>query len=346
MHAAKPQEKCSNQTKLGLSVILLPSIGGDMPRQPGESARVHSTNLATAASPFMAIAHRPCNRPRMGYARALLLAGALASLTAGAAETDRLIELINEYRSSPQMCEGRQTDAVGALAGQTALARPELPSKADALQNALKRAGYNASRFQLIVVSGPDNPRDAMALLGQRYCRALLSPQFADIGISRNGNTWRVVLARPLLSPDLGDWRKAGKKILDLTNAARAQPRTCGDRRFGSAAPLQWNEKLAAAALEHSQDMATHNFFSHTGKDARTVRDRAVRKGYSWRRVGENIATGQGAPRQVVAGWLTSPQHCANIMEPGFAEMGAAYFVNAKSDTAIYWTQVFGTARR
>jgi uncharacterized protein YkwD len=282
----------------------------------------------------------------MRYAHALLVAGALASLTAGAAETDRLVQLINEYRSSPQMCEGRQTAAVGALAAQPALARAELPSKADALQNTLKRAGYNAAQIQLIVVSGPNNIRDAMALLKQRYCRALLSPQFADAGISRNGNTWRVVLARPLLSPDLGDWRKAGKEILDLTNAARAQPRTCGERRFRAAAPLTWNEKLAAAAVTHSRDMATHNFFSHTGKDARTVRDRAVREGYAWRRVGENIATGQGSPEQVVAGWLTSPQHCGNIMEPAFAEMGAAYFVNAKSDTAIYWTQVFGTARR
>jgi uncharacterized protein YkwD len=282
----------------------------------------------------------------MGYAHALLAAGALASAAAGAAETDTLVERINEYRSSPQTCEGRQTPAAGPVALQPVLARAGLPSKGDALRNALKRAGYNAAQIQAIVVSGPDNARDAVAHLKQRYCRALLSAQFADIGISREGNTWRIVLARPLLPPDLGDWRKAGKEILKLTNAARAQARTCGEQRFRSAAPLDWNDKLAAAALAHSRDMANHNYFSHTGKDGRSVRERAVGEGYSWSRVGENIATGQGSPEQVVASWLTSPQHCANIMQPDFTEMGAAYLVNAKSDTTIYWTQVFGRPRR
>jgi uncharacterized protein YkwD len=282
----------------------------------------------------------------MGYALAMLVVGTLASAAAGAAETDKLVELINEYRRSPQMCEGKQTAPVGPLAPQPVLARAEIPSKGDALRNALKRSGYNAAQIQSIVVSGPGNPRDALALLRQRYCRALLSPQFADIGISRDGSTWRVVLARPLFSPDLGDWRNAGKEILKLTNAARAQPRTCGERRLGPAAPLQWNEKLAGAALTHSRDMATHNYFSHDGRNGQTVGDRAAREKYSWRRIGENIATGQGSPEHVVAGWLTSPQHCANIMEPQFSEMGAAYFVNANSDTVIYWTQVLGRARR
>ena len=117
----------------------------------------------------------------------------------------------------------------------------------------------------------------------------------------------------------------------------------CGERRFGPAPRLEWHEKLAAAALAHSRDMATHNYFSHYAKDGSTVGDRAARAGYTWSRIGENIATGQGSPEQVVAGWLNSPHHCANIMEPDFRQMGAAYFVNPVSDTVIYWTQVFGT---
>ena len=32
-------------------------------------------------------------------------------------------------------------------------------------------------------------------------------------------------------------------------------------------------------------------------------------------------------------------------MNAGFSQMGAAYAVNADSDTGIYWTQVFGTPR-
>jgi uncharacterized protein YkwD len=91
--------------------------------------------------------------------------------------------------------------------------------------------------------------------------------------------------------------------------------------------------------------MAQRDYFRHAGKDGSEVGDRAKRQGYEWRRIGENIATGQGSAAQAVAGWLASPGHCANIMNPEFTESGAAYAVNTGSDTVIYWTQVFGTPR-
>jgi len=158
---------------------------------------------------------------------------------------------------------------------------------------------------------------------------------------TRGGSAWHLAVAQ-----DPGDWRRTGQEILDLTNAARAQPRVCGKRRFRAAPPLRWNEKLAAAALVHSRDMASRNYFSHTGKDGRTVGERASREGYPWRYVGENIATGQGSPEQIVATWLRSPEHCTNIMYPAFTEMGAAYVATPKSDTLVYSTQVFGSTRR
>jgi uncharacterized protein YkwD len=250
------------------------------------------------------------------------------------------------YRSAPGNCAGRQSAPAAPLSPQAALARSDLPMKGDALQAALKRNGYAAGQVQFIVVSGPATADDAMAVLRQRYCRALLNGDVSDIGVSRNANTWHVVLARPLVRRDLADWRNAAKEVLKLTNDARRQSRTCGNRRFRPAPPLAWNEKLAAAALAHSRDMATQNYFSHTGKDRRTVADRATREGYRWRSVGENIATGQSSPQEVVTGWLTSPSHCANMMEPRFTDMGAAYAVNQKSDTVIYWTQVLGTLAR
>jgi len=44
----------------------------------------------------------------------------------------------------------------------------------------------------------------------------------------------------------------------------------------------------------------------------------------------------------VVAGWLASPGHCANLMNPAFSELGAGYAVDPKSDAGIYWTALFG----
>jgi len=44
----------------------------------------------------------------------------------------------------------------------------------------------------------------------------------------------------------------------------------------------------------------------------------------------------------VVDGWLASPGHCANLMNPQFRDFGGAYAVDPQSDANIYWTGLFG----
>jgi uncharacterized protein YkwD len=77
----------------------------------------------------------------------------------------------------------------------------------------------------------------------------------------------------------------------------------------------------------------------HAGSDGSTPAMRATRAGYAWRTVGENVATGQSTPEQVVAEWLDSPRHCSNIMDADFTQMGVAF---AASASGVYWAQVFG----
>lgn len=277
-------------------------------------------------------------------AKAVCACALLPAVPAIGQDTGELAALINEFRDSPQQCAGQTMGPVGPLAPDPALAGLQIDA-GTRLQDALEDAGYQARRAEAIGVSGPSDPKSAMSAIGQRYCRALLGAQYASIGVSRDGNKWTIVLAQPLISPDLGDWRDAGKDILKLANEARARARTCGNRRFPAAPPLAWNDTLGEAALAHSRDMAKRNYFRHEGQDGSSAGDRARREGYDWRSVGENIATGQGKPKEVVSGWLSSPGHCANIMNGDFTEMGAAYAVNPDSDTTIYWTQVFGTPR-
>ena len=85
---------------------------------------------------------------------------------------------------------------------------------------------------------------------------------------------------------------------------------------------------------------------SHAGQDGSAPGDRAERAGYEWRTVGENIAAGQQTAEQVVAEWLESPRHCANLMDPDFTEMGVGYAFGPKSPKGVYWAQVFGAPRR
>ncbi|MEO8132756.1 MAG: CAP domain-containing protein [Betaproteobacteria bacterium] len=269
------------------------------------------------------------------------------ALMAGAASAQdgrELIGLINAYRSAPQTCEGKRTLATGPLVVESALAGVQSPP-GGTLLDALKKRGYLAAVVHTIEVSGPTSAGAVMEFIKRRYCSHVLSGSYAGIGIAREGDSWRILLARPLLSPVLGQWRNAGNEILRLTNAARAESRRCASRRFRAAPPVAWSNELAAAALAHSRDMANRNYLLHRGMDGSEVGDRARRAGYAWAAIGENIAAGQGSPEQAVTGWLSSPPHCANVMSSEFAEMGAAYAVNPDSDATIYWTQVFGTAR-
>jgi len=281
------------------------------------------------------------NATRNCWTRCGLAAAGLVSGIAFAQEGSALVDLINAYRSEPQSCQGKRIDAVGPLAPDAALARVK-PGAGGNLLEALKAQGYQAARVEAIRVSGPADAASAMKLVKDHYCRQLMSKQYAQIGVSQTGVAWQILLARTVVSADLGEWSQAEREILGLTNQARAQARTCGDRRFNAAPPLAWIPELGDTALAHSRDMANRNFFRHRGTDGSDVGDRARGQGYQWRRVGENIAAGQGSAEQAVSAWLSSPPHCANVMKPEFAHMGAAYAVNPNSDRTIYWTQVFG----
>jgi len=135
------------------------------------------------------------------------------------------------------------------------------------------------------------------------------------------------------------------KAMLDAVNAARAQGRSCGGSYYQAAPALTWSCGLSKVALGHSTDMATHNFFSHTGSDGLTVGQRVSNAGYRWSAVGENIAAGYADVTKVMDGWLKSAGHCANIMNRNYTQLGAASYRSSGSSYGIYWTQVFARPR-
>ena len=256
-----------------------------------------------------------------------------------AADEAQLVEAINAYRGQVQRCGALASPELPPLASDPRLV---LPVVGGDLQDSLARNGYPMVNVQAITLSGPRDAQSAMQALRESFCRVVLDPQFVDVGVSRVDRDWRIVLARPLLGGRLGDWQAEGQKLLERINAARAQARQCGGQSFAASAPLAWNAQLGAAAEGHSRAMANQNFFDHKDRDGRTPGDRAELAGYAGGQIGENIAAGQDSARKVLDGWLTSPGHCANLMNPAFRELGAAYAVDPKSDAGIYWTALFG----
>ncbi|QQL50768.1 CAP domain-containing protein [Mucilaginibacter ginkgonis] len=123
--------------------------------------------------------------------------------------------------------------------------------------------------------------------------------------------------------------------LLKLVNDLRAKGCNCGVTAMPAVNALTWNDQLAAAALAHSNEMNTKNYFSHNSFDGSTFDTRVTAAGYKWMAVGENIAAGQTSEQEVFTAWLNSEGHCKNMMSASFKEMGAARAGN-------YWTQDFG----
>jgi uncharacterized protein YkwD len=135
--------------------------------------------------------------------------------------------------------------------------------------------------------------------------------------------------------------------MMARVNQWRAAGADCGSEgTFGPAPALAWNNLLAQAAANHSQDMSAHNFFAHVGSDGSTLGQRVDAVGYPWSTLGENIAAGQTSVNQVVDGWIASPGHCANLLNPNFQDVGVACVAGAAGDQyPTYWTMDLGRLR-
>ncbi len=143
-----------------------------------------------------------------------------------------------------------------------------------------------------------------------------------------------------------GDWPAPWSdfewEVLARTNEARAAGADCGGELFGPAGPLEMDEVIRVAARLHSQDMGAQDYFEHDSLDGRSFADRMREAGFGgpspW---GENIAAGQRTAADVVNGWMNSPGHCRNIMNPSYNVIGIGYAEDDSSSFGTYWTQDF-----
>jgi len=106
-------------------------------------------------------------------------------------------------------------------------------------------------------------------------------------------------------------------------------------------APLVYDDRLVLAAQNHADDQASRGQMSHTGGDGSTLAVRIDRVGYSWSRIGENVAVGFPDAASVVAAWMASPGHRDNILSVVNTQFGLGLALGV--DGRPYWTQVFGT---
>jgi len=99
------------------------------------------------------------------------------------------------------------------------------------------------------------------------------------------------------------------------------------ERTSRGEAPLQPNGHLQQSAQSHTESMAFGNYFEHDGPNGDTPLSRMTAAGYIpgdgnvGYEIGENIGWGTlglGTPRAIVAAWMASPGHRANILDVHF----------------------------
>jgi uncharacterized protein YkwD len=145
-------------------------------------------------------------------------------------------------------------------------------------------------------------------------------------------------------------------KIHELVNDERVKNRL---------KPFKYSGKLSKIARAHSRDMAGNNYTDHINKKGENPSDRAKKAGWNiikkkkdGRRIGvgenihesymEKVVDGKAVPalpsvneaaKKAVTGWMNSPGHRANILNPDYTMAGTGCAVSAGKH--IKATQVF-----
>jgi uncharacterized protein YkwD len=136
------------------------------------------------------------------------------------------------------------------------------------------------------------------------------------------------------------------RRIFQLSNDAR---------RKNHLPSLDWDNSLALKAQDKSDDMLQKKYFSHTSPEGKTIKDRMQEeKPASFgtiSRVGENIYMGsrfdytvdvKTQARMIVDGWMTSPGHRKNMLDPNYTHMGIGVSARGKD---CYATQIFAAIK-
>ena len=130
--------------------------------------------------------------------------------------------------------------------------------------------------------------------------------------------------------PNIDNVKNVEEEVLSLVNQERS--------KIGLK-PLQMDWELARVARMKSQDMAQKNYFSHTSPTYGSPFDMMKQFGINFRTAGENIASGQQTPKEVMESWMNSQGHRENILKPDYTHLGVGYYRGGSY--GHMWTQMF-----
>lgn len=111
------------------------------------------------------------------------------------------------------------------------------------------------------------------------------------------------------------------------------------ERSAAGVGGITQNATLDNLAQIRAQEIVTS--FSHTRPNGTSCFTVFEENGVTYMAAGENIAAGYGTPEEVMAGWMNSEGHRANILNGNFTQVGIGYYTDPNSTYGTYWVQIF-----
>ncbi len=173
-------------------------------------------------------------------------------------------------------------------------------------------------------------PGDSLWKISRRYGVSLsnvieANPQFPNPALIYPGDRVTVPMAGARIQG-----LSVESQVVQLVNAERAKR---------GLQPLAANIELSNVARIKSEDMRDQNYFSHTSPTYGSPFDMMKAFHISYQTAAENIAAGQRTAADVMQGWMNSPGHRDNILNPAFTQIGVGCVEGGSY--GIYWTQMF-----
>jgi hypothetical protein len=128
------------------------------------------------------------------------------------------------------------------------------------------------------------------------------------------------------------------QKVIELTNK---------ERELSGLSDLKFNQQLTDAATAKATDMFAHNYWAHVSPTGVEPWFFITNSNYQYQHAGENLARDFSNPSDVVAAWMASPTHKANILDKRYQDIGIAVmdgYINGVETTLV--VQMFGTTSK
>jgi uncharacterized protein YkwD len=206
------------------------------------------------------------------------------------------------------------------------------------------------TRLQLLLTSSLLAATILLAACMPSTAPAAQAPELEDSNLKVSTNS-DITSTSPLLTLPSGQTLQPSETITESTEMKSQAERLAKEsiqlvnqaRKEAGLVPLTENPILGEVAMAYSNRMATEGFYGHEDPEGNQAENRIAAADYLAQMTAENIAAGQPDAQMVVVGWLDSPGHRANMMNPDLREIGAGYAYTSTPPYQHYWTHLFAT---